>query len=1142
MKIELPLVLSRGAGRLVRGLVPGLSVEETASSVAALRDELALRIMVRFESARPAEAARYQRAPHQRLRHVRVDTFARDPETQKKRELKAVVGVLLEKWPADPFWVATPIRLPAARFALADLEALESALPRRLAELAQETGLESLEGLEAARDERLEILEVSVYPPTILPRGPDRPAGPARRRAGGRAGRKPGGTTGASGISEPAETAVEREERRQRRRLTAATLRAVARNLSYGADDEATGRAFRREAIVAPLVDELHLREGTATVLVGPSGVGKSAIVHEVARRLAERGRAVGLRRDVWRVDGGRFIAGMKYVGQWEARARALAQELLDTGDVLYADDLASLVFAGRTRSSDRNLARYLEPHLARGEITILAESTPERLERVREEEPTFAAHFRIGHVPPLSDLATLEVLVSVLRELEAESGAGAPPRLEPAALEAVLVGSQRFRPHEVYPGKAVSLLRRVLEGTGAPAAGSGGGPTFRTFGVDSVHETLRAETGLPPFVLGAEAPRERQAIRRELGALIAGQPEAVDAVADVVLALETALGAPDKPLATLLFVGPTGVGKTETAKALARYLYGSADRLLRFDMSELASPGSVGRLVGVVGGADGELTSALRLQPFRVILFDEVEKAHPRVFDALLQLLGEGRLSDASGRLANASASVILLTSNLGVREAAARPGFLGAGDEAREHYIAAVRGFFRPELFNRIDRIVPFGPLDKPALRVVVEHALGDLLSRRGIQRSNVLCDVEPELLDALVEQAYDPRYGARPLRRTLERRLTVPLAHHLATRRGDDWALVELFRSAGPELGIAVRILADAPAAPADGLEAVRGLPGLRALFASTAEEVAALRASPAFAEWPDLEGRWDELAAGLQELEADGLAETQFVETVDETSMRAFPEWERSEGYRGRGGLRPRQGFTEVPVTLGREALERRLRAKLGELVPRLTLLAHQARVAQAAGGETRTLLLECAGLWDDGALRAAAEATLGEVLRPERWEEVAARGGPATWSPAAQPPWAAPHASATSPRRLAFVYSGPGVAGILAPLVGWALVEVMREGVFVSVPVRLELLEGGMPDAAVERDRRVRAERERRRHAEAGQVTEAGVVVLRKRAGKPLLAVATGGRASDTHALAAALIRIHLAGQPARGGP
>jgi len=290
------------------------------------------------------------------------------------------------------------------------------------------------------------------------------------------------------------------------------------------------------------------------------------------------------------------------------------------------------------------------------------------------------------------------------------------------------------------------------------------------------------------------------------------------------------------------------------------------------------------------------------------------------------------------------------------------------------------------------------------------------------------------------------------------------------------------------------------------------------------------VARLRSSPALADWPELQARWDELDAGVREIEADGLTETQFVEVLDEATMRVFPEWDNDMGdhTRGRGGLRPRPGFTEVPVTIGREALERRLRSKLGELVPRASLLAYQARVAETIGtaGETCTLLAECAGLWDPEALDAVVVASMGQALHPEPWVEAAADGAPPTWTSVSQR-----HTPASSRRRLAFVYAGPGVARLLAPLAGWALVEVMRQGVPVSVPVRFEVLDGAIPDAVSERDRRVSAERDRRLGADDGPTSEPGVVVLRKRAGKPLIHVATGGRASDAHALAAALIRI-----------
>jgi ATP-dependent Clp protease ATP-binding subunit ClpC len=1107
MKIELGVVVARKPGRLFEVWLPGLDIAETGTSMAALRDELALQVMQQFERGPAAELGKYQRAPHQRLRHVDVDTFVRGKDG-RKRELKGRIGVLLEKWPGDDFWVAIPTRLHAARFAVRSLDVLEQALPRRLAGYAAATGLESLAEVTSSTDEKLELLEVDVYPPSILPRAPA-PAPRVRPRRDRRE-------------QEAQETPAEREERRARARLGATALREVGRNLSHAADDETLGRAFGRDALAEQLVDEIEGRQGAALVLVGPSGVGKSALVHEVVRRLGLRHRGVGTRRDVWRVDGGRFIAGMKYVGQWEQRARKLAQELTDTGDVLFADDLASLVYAGRVGASDNNLARYLEPHLARGDLTILAESTPERLARVREETPTFAALFRVVHVPAMSELETMRVLLGVLREQESDESAGPPPRLEPSALETVLVAAQRFRPHEAFPGKAVRLLSRVMGHRG---------PSFLPIGVSAVHAALRLDTGLPDFVIGAEKRRDRAEIERDLERMIAGQPEAIDAVTDVVLTMQAGLGDPGKPLATLLFVGPTGVGKTETAKALARYLFGSADRLLRFDMSELAEPDSISRLVGQVGGPDGELSSALRAQPFRVVLFDEIEKAHPRVFDALLQLLGEGRITDASGRTANASAAVILLTSNLGVREAAARTGFATAarGEGERQHYLSAVRAFFRPELFNRIDRIVPFAALDRTALRVVVAHALADLLSRRGIQRSNVLVDVAPDLLDLLVEQAYDPRYGARPLRRLLERRLTVPLAHHLVTRRGDDRALVELY-SRGDDIGISVRLLADA--APLGGVppELGAGMAGLRAAVARLREELDRLMGSPAFAAgtpWAvDLLEERARIEQQVGELE-EATAEVEYVEQVDRASHRNLHDWEAGHSCKpARGGLRPRGGFTEVPHPVRGAAVERQLSGLLQDARDHLDVLSHRVRAAEAGQVDRCTLVWECAGLLNRDALSAVGGAVPSAVLGPSLLFEVG-EGESWAWRTEMRDPR---DGGALPVRRMAASVEGPGVRELLAPLAGWGVLHVTQAGASVPVLVRIELVDGTGSDAIAARDERAVREREARRRSAGTRSESASVALRRETPAGPVIAVAAGLPAGNAWALAAAFAR------------
>ncbi|HEU4534279.1 MAG TPA: AAA family ATPase, partial [Polyangiaceae bacterium] len=523
-----------------------------------------------------------------------------------------------------------------------------------------------------------------------------------------------------------------------------------------------------RDGLVDRLVDELGTREGAALVLVGPPRDGKTAVAHEFARRLHAWNGRHGLRRDVWRVDGNRFIAGMKYVGQWEARAREMLRELAETGDILYLDDLASMVQAGRTGKGDTNVAQFLAPALAKGGLTVLAESTPERLAWAREEAPGFAQLFRAVALEPMSARASLPVLLGALRDLEGEAERlVAPQRMTPSALEATLRLADRFLPNEAFPGKAVRLLRATLDRAVEPTPARDGG-FERRYGPGDVQAALQQRTGLPEFVLDPARALTREQIRERFRDHIAGQGEAVDALADLVVALQQGLCDPDKPLGTFLFVGPTGVGKTESARALARVLFGGPERMVRFDMSEFAEPYAVARLIGRPGDPDGELTAALRAQPFCVVLFDEIEKAHPRVFDALLQLLGEGRLSDAAGRLSDARQAVIIMTSNLGVREAASHAGFVrAAGDATRAHYLDAARRFFRPEFFNRIDRLVPFRPLDPEALRRVVEQQLGELLGRRGIARANLLVEVEPATLDALVERAYDPRFGARPLK---------------------------------------------------------------------------------------------------------------------------------------------------------------------------------------------------------------------------------------------------------------------------------------------------------------------------------------------------------------------------------------
>jgi len=278
------------------------------------------------------------------------------------------------------------------------------------------------------------------------------------------------------------------------------------------------------------------------------------------------------------------------------------------------------------------------------------------------------------------------------------------------------------------------------------------------------------------------------------------GQPDAVDALVDLITVVKASLNDPHKPLGSFFFVGPTGVGKTESAKVLAEFLFGGRDRMIRFDMSEYAAADALPRLIGTAWKTDseGELTRRVREQPFCVVLFDELEKAHREVFDALLGVLGEGRLTDASGRSADFRNAIIIMTSNLGAGrremqaigfDAGSRGGSRSAptaGDERlRAHFTKQAEQFFRPEFFNRIDRIVAFRPLTLDAMRLITRRELGKLLMREGIVRRNLLVEIDDAVIEQLLAQGFHQLYGARPLQREIERMVILPLARLLVER---------------------------------------------------------------------------------------------------------------------------------------------------------------------------------------------------------------------------------------------------------------------------------------------------------------------------------------------------------------------
>ncbi|HVW02544.1 MAG TPA: AAA family ATPase, partial [Planctomycetaceae bacterium] len=482
-------------------------------------------------------------------------------------------------------------------------------------------------------------------------------------------------------------------------------------------------RALRRDAEVRQLSELLESTDKRPVLLVGPRLVGKTAIVHEYVFRATEhRGSAYVGRENVWLLSPQRLVSGMSYVGQWENRLLAILKNARKHRHVLYFDEFLGLYQAGISANSDLSMAQVLRPYIERRHCRFLVEMTPETLRVFRERDRGLADEFHVLHVPEPDDAENLRIQLGVSRLLERVHRC----RFQLEVLPTVLDLERRFVRDGAFPGKAARFLEQLA--VQAPRA---------EIDRNRVLSEFRSRTGLTLEFIDQRQQFDREKLVASLGRRVIGQPAAVNAIADVLGIAKARLNEPDRPLASLLFLGPTGVGKTQCAKATAEYLFGDPERVLRFDMNEYVEPGAASRLIGTFAHPEGLLTSAVRRQPFGVVLFDEIEKAHPDVFDLLLQVLGEGRLTDSLGRTADFSNTLIILTSNLGVRDAAGRLGFGETDRPDPRVFTKAAEKFFRPEFFNRLERIVPFNALGRTEIRQIARLAIEDVLGREGLAR---------------------------------------------------------------------------------------------------------------------------------------------------------------------------------------------------------------------------------------------------------------------------------------------------------------------------------------------------------------------------------------------------------------------
>jgi ATP-dependent Clp protease ATP-binding subunit ClpC len=522
-------------------------------------------------------------------------------------------------------------------------------------------------------------------------------------------------------------------------------------------------------------------------LLLGEPGVGKTAVVEGLAWRIGQGNVPDAMRgKRIIQVQVADLVAGTKYRGEFEARVQTLVREVTAAADViLFLDEIHTLVGTGKADGA-LDAANILKPALARGELHCIGATTLAEYRRYMEKDPALERRFQ----PITIQEPSFETTIEILRQ-------GFKPRLEEKhhvsidedALAAAARLSSRYLPDRRLPDKAIDLLdeacarvhiSRLSITPGRPAPGKVGRVEPGSVVMpDAVAEVLAEWTGIPVAQLTADERERFLHMAETLKGRVIGQDEAAEAVSEVVRRARAGLKAVGRPIGVLLFLGPTGVGKTELAKATADFLFGSDKAMIRLDMSEFAEKHLTARLVGSPPGyvgseEEGQLTGALRRTPFSVVLLDEIEKAHPDVLNLFLQVFDDGRLSDAKGRLVDASNALFILTSNLGFSH---RLGFRPQESKVdREAVMAEIKKALRPEFLNRIDRVVVFHPLAPGHMTRIAKGMLAQLAGR--LAEQGIAFQVTDAALSLLARLGYNQDYGARPLRRTIEQQVEDPL----------------------------------------------------------------------------------------------------------------------------------------------------------------------------------------------------------------------------------------------------------------------------------------------------------------------------------------------------------------------------
>lgn len=615
-----------------------------------------------------------------------------------------------------------------------------------------------------------------------------------------------------------------REERKQAGLRASAEARRVLTNIGVNQTVRAMEGTLPTGMPRSPYREQMQLLLGgrgkRPTIVIGSPGVGKTTVIYRwIADLLIEDEFPVHRNLDkvhnVWTISGKRIIAGMSMLGDWEQRCIDILIEARRRRAILAVEDIHLFGRLGQTRDSDRNLAEFFRGPLARGELILIGECTPHQLQRLENDAPSFAALFSRVHVQPTEPSETLQMMMHLTRELEQRYRV----KFHPFTFRSVIELGGSLFPWSAFPGKALDMLRQLTDQRVSRPGEPGHTSERVEIRADHVVSLMSRHTGLPENLLTLDTRMDISAVRSSFARHVMGQLAALDAACDLIFRVRAGLNDPSRPLAVNLFTGPTGTGKTEMARCIAEFLFGSSARLLRLDMSEFTSPDAPTRLIGDRYSPRGLLTQRIREQPFCVVLFDEIEKAHPSVLHLLLQLFDEGRLTDAAGDTASFNHAVIIMTSNLGAKPH--RP--IGFGDAAQRvlgEIDKAVRDFFPPELFNRIDKVVAFRPLTTDVAENIAVKELARLLARRGLAERNIFVYANQAVRTRIVAEAFDPAHGARTVKRYLEDRIGSLLADEITTAGPAQMRVMRLYESEG-EMRLHVEPMVETEPADADWL---------------------------------------------------------------------------------------------------------------------------------------------------------------------------------------------------------------------------------------------------------------------------------------------------------------------------------